>query len=368
MKSFIRALALCLCLLSTMGLTACATQDSDLPEGMQNATAHGADFRIYIPTTWNLNTAYGVSGGYFSLSNQSTVSATKYLPDAALAASLPASTDESGADQQAARIDAFFAATCKPMMERIALAGSLLEVAPAEDDLLNAVRARRYQYKYIVNGKDLRALHVIAERGGAFYAVSFIAQNASERSLYDQLAGDAERILDEFRFADAPYLADAYLKPVDTSAEAPEGMLLASNNDVAYRFYVPQGWTVDQNNAIFAAYLESDRSSVSVVPYLPETETMSVAEFWAQSVKQLKETDPDFDEATVKETKLSLDGRDATVYEYRYTVGEISYCYKQVVAAYKSMIYSITYTAATEEAYNAHLGDVDSILSAFRFR
>lgn len=368
MKSFIRILALCLCLFSLVGLTACSSGESEIPEGMQEATAHGADFRLYLPTTWNLNTAYGVSGGYFSLANQSTVSATKYQPDAALAEKLPASTDESGADRQSARIDAFFEAACKPMMERIALAGSFSEVAPAEDDLLNAAKARRYQYKYIANGKDLRALQVVAERGGAFYVVSFIAHNSAERSLYDQLAGDVERVLDEFRFAETPYSADAFVKPVETGAEAPEGMFLASNDDVAYRFYAPNGWTIDQNNAIFAAYLESDRSSVSVVPYMPETESMTVEEFWAATLAQLKQTDAGFDEATVKQSVKTREDGEITVYEYCYAVGGKTYFYKQAITAHKSMIYSITYTAATEEAYHAHMGDVESILNAFEFR
>ena len=100
---------------------------------------------------------------------------------------------------------------------------------------------------------------------------------------------------------------------------------------------------------------------------------MSVSEFWAETVKQLQKTDPNFENpADGKEhaemPKLSLDGREATVYEYRYTVGEKTYYYKQVVAAYKSMIYSITYTASSEDAYNAHMDDVNRILSAFEFR
>ena len=363
MKHFIKITAFFLCLLTIFGLSACSTRDEDIPEGMQNATANGADFRLYLPTTWNLNTPYGISGGYFSLANQSTVSVAKYQPSAALAESLP-----TGAGVLAARIDAFWTAECKPVLESIALNRTIEQLAEPSDDLLGALPARRYQHKYIANGKDLRSLQVVTERGGIFYVFSFIAHNDASQSLYDQLIGDVEVVIDSFRFADTPYLADEFVKPLDTDAESPEGMFLASNNDVAYRFYAPNGWIADQNNSIFAAYVESDRSSVSVVPYMPEGESMTVAEFWDLTVAELTKTDKSFDQNAVTVTETTLGGRGAMVYEYTYTLGGNTYHYKQAIAAYRSMIYTVTYTAASKDAYNAHLAEVDAILNAFEFR
>ena len=68
---------LLLCSFSLPTLFACAAKGTEeIPDGMQMATCHGADFRLFIPTHWNLNTSYGVSGGYYNLAKQSTVSVT----------------------------------------------------------------------------------------------------------------------------------------------------------------------------------------------------------------------------------------------------------------------------------------------------
>ena len=358
MKHLIRITALILCLAAMLVCASCAARDEDVPEGMQNATAHGADFRLYLPTTWNLNTPYGISGGYFSLAQQSTVSVSKYTASTEIAADLKA-------DQ---RIDAFWTAEYKPVLESVALGGSFKEAAATEDDLLDGKVARRYQNTYIANGKDLRTLTLIAEKGGAFYVFSFIAENGEGQSIYNQLIGDVEVVLEHFRFADTPYLADEFVKPLDSNAKAPEGTFLASNNDVAYRFYAPKGWVADQNNSIVAAYCEGDRSSISVVPYLPETESMTVDEFWAKTLEELKKTDKAFDTNAVTVTETTLGGRGAKIYEYTYTLGGNTYYYKQAVAAYRSMIYSVTYTASSQETYKAHLAELDTVLTAFQFR
>ena len=355
MKHFIKITALLLCLLCLSGLSACTTRDADIPEGMQSATAHGADFRLYLPTTWNLNTPYGISGGYFSLAQQSTVSVSKLTSAQTFAEGL--SIED--------RIDLFWSAEYKPVLESVALNRTIYEAAPVEGDLLGSLPARRYQHTYIANGKDLRALQVITERGGCFYVFSLIAENAEGQSFYDQLIGDVEVVLDYFQFSETPYMADEFVKPLDSSAEAPEGTFLASNNDVAYRFYAPTGWIADQNNSIVAAYCESDRSSISVIPYLPEEESMTVEEFWAKTVEELQKTDKSFDPASVTASQATLGGRGAMIYEYTYTLGGNTYCYKQAVAAYKSMIYTVTLTTTS---CDAHAAEFDAVIHAFQFR
>ena len=76
---FCRLTALLLCTLMLLTCVACAAEEGGetSPEGMQNATVAGADFRLYVPTHWSANTAYGVSGGFYHLTQQSTVSLVK---------------------------------------------------------------------------------------------------------------------------------------------------------------------------------------------------------------------------------------------------------------------------------------------------
>lgn len=353
MKKTIRIAALLLCVTLLLGLTACVNRgEEDIPDGMQLATAKGADFRLYIPTTWNVNTAYGISGGYFNLSKQSTVSVVKYdIPEEI--ASIEGAKE---------RIDAYWSTHCKTALSAQSLSGSFTELALSTPAVLGDVNAYRYYCKGIVNGAELHFVQVVGERADAFYVFSFTV----EVSRYDELIEHAEQMLAEFHFAD-PYEPESLAKPLE-GADAPAGMKLASNDDVAYRFYVPESWSIDQSQRIFAAYVEGDRSSVSVVPYMPET-TMAPAEFFEMSRQMMIETSgEDGFEAFGEAQTVSMGGKNALSYCYRFRVGETDYYYKQVIVAHKSMIYSLTYTAPSMEAFDAHLADVDAIIAAFAFR
>lgn len=353
MKKMIRTTALLLCVMVLLGLTACVNRgEEDIPDGMQLATAKGADFRLYIPTTWNINTAYGISGGYFNLSKQSTVSVVKYDVPAEISVI-------EGAKE---RIDAYWSTYCKTVLSGQSLSGSFAELEISTPAVLGDVNAYRYYCKGIVNGAELHFVQVVGERAGAFYVFSFTV----EVSRYEELIEHAEQMLAEFHFAD-PYEPELHAKPLE-GGDAPAGMKLASNDDVAYRFYVPESWSIDQSQRIFAAYLESDRSSVSVVPYMPET-TMTPAEFFEMSRQMMLETSgEDGFETFVEAETVSMGGKNALSYCYRFRVGENDYYYKQVIVAHKSMVYSLTYTAPSKAAFDAHLADVDAIIAAFAFR
>lgn len=62
-----------------------------------------------------------------------------------------------------------------------------------------------------------------------------------------------------------------------------------------------------------------------------------------------------------------LGGRVAYTYEYTYTVGQETLRYRQVIATYKGMLYSVTYTSRPE-TFEDHLAEFDAILAAFTFR
>ena len=366
MKHTIRAAALLLCLCMLLAFCAC-NQDApdDVPAGMMLASAAGADFRLYVPTSWNLNTAYGISGAYFNLSVQSTVSVVKYPISEAMEAELATAQAAVEAEKAGeARIDWFFTTQCKPTLEEQSLGGSFETVDEKAAALLDMSNAWRYHYKGIADGKTLHFVRVIAERDNAFYVFSFTV----EESHYDVLLTNVETMLEKFVFAE-PYEPDDYAKSINTEVEALEGMKIASGDDVAYRFFVPVDWVINREEEIFAAYVVSDRSSVSVVPYMPSVENMSVEQFFALCREQMELTAGADGFAELAEpTTLTLGGRQATVYTYRYRVGGRDFYYKQAVAAYKSMLYSVTYTAASPEAFDAHLSEVDAILSAFQFR
>ncbi|MBE6602105.1 MAG: DUF1795 domain-containing protein [Ruminococcaceae bacterium] len=362
MKKTVKLLALLLCVAMLFSFASCNKDaDKDVPRGMQNATVPGADFRLYIPTSWNPNLAYGVSGGYASLTRLSNVSMVKYPITEEMLTSLPAPDAENAANE---RIDWFYTTQCRPTLELVSLQGSFVEVAPKAADLINNLNAIRYHEKGNVDGKTVHFVQVLTERANAFYVFSFTVLD----ELYERLLPDVEKILDNFVFADTPYEPDDYLKSLNTSAKAPEGMQLASNGEVAYRFYVPKTWSVNRDERIFSAYVADDRTSVSVIPYMPDGSNISTHDLFVMSENAMKATaGVDGYELFSHDSEATLDKRPADRYHYRYTVGGISYHYVQVIAAYKDKLYCVTYTALPAY-FDAHLAEFEAILAAFEFK
>ncbi len=351
MKIFLKCSALLLCVLMLLASASCIKdRDPDLPEGMKLATAPGAEFRLYIPTSWNVNQSYGVSGGYYNLNVQSSVSMSRYdLP--------PSESFEAGYD--GASLWEYY---CRESLASVALSGSVEQVGEPSSDIVAKCNAFRMVHTAIVSGDKLYFMYIFVPTKDAMYLFSYIA----DEDLYESLLPDVEKILDHFAFADV-YLPDDYLKDTDADVVAPDGMKLASNNDVAYRFFVPEAWKIDLDERIFAAHFEADGASVSVVPYSPDVDSMSVSEYFALCEERMKAMSGADAYALLSSEKVELGGRQATAYTYTYKVGGRVYQYKQVIAAYRSMLYSMTYTA-TPETFDAHLDDVARMIDAFEFR
>ncbi len=362
-----KAAAILLCLCIMLGAVSCTTgSETETPEGMQIASCAGADYYLYVPTSWNLNTAYGVSGAYFSLDTLSAVSVQKYEQTDALKSEMAAA---GVADTSGARIEWYYQAYCRPALENIALNESYKvrneELGISYETTLGDANARQYRIQAYFNGQTIEQFQIIAERNAAFYVFTFTA----EQSLYDTLWQSVEGMIRTFTFSDTPYYPDEDAKHLDAGAEAPEGMKLASNGEVKYLFYVPASWTVDQNQRIFAAYCSDCRSSVSVVPYMLDNgvTSMSIDDFFANTKAQL-ESVGSMELLTAEPNKEMLLGDvPAYAYRYRFILNGSSYEYYQVIAPYKGMFYSLTYTAPDQAHYTEHLDEVKQIIAAFEF-
>lgn len=349
------AVLLCMCCLPL--LFACSQDEEEyIPDGMKIANCVGDDFRLYVPSIWNVNTGYGVAGAYYKLTVQSTVSVVKYEADA----QLPDETAEQ-----------FFLRQCYATAQEQALGGSLkLDEEEPATNLLDDVNAVRRHYSAIMDiyteeqteQRELHFLQVVGKREGHFYVFTFCAT----AELYESLLSDVEKMLSEFIFS-TPYTTDDYAKTLQEDAAAPEGMKLASNSDVMYRFYVPKDWEVNREERIFSAYVADDRSSVSVVPYMPESNAMSVEQYFTLSLDLMQQAGEGRFELLSSGEQVDMGGRVATVFDFYYTVGGVQYRYRQYICAYRSMIYCMTYTALPEN-YEAHLSDVTAIIEAFSFR
>ena len=336
---------------------------------MLNATAPGNDFRLYVPTTWTPNTAYGVSGAYATLSHRSNVSMVKYPLTAEMSETIPQELKDASV-ASAERLNWFYQTECLPTIKQLTVNTSVEVAEEAPATMLDGNNAHRYHQKGQVDGTELHFVHVLTERvtvkgdttENAFYVFSFIVDS----QLYDMLIPNVEAMLTAFVFAD-PYYPDDYVKTLG-EGQAPEGMKLASNDEVAYRFYVPTDWAINREERIFSAYVESDRTSVSVIPYMPDGSNMSTEQLWELTKKSMEDTAGVGGFELLEHDPYRMVGaRPADTYRYFYTVDGVRYDYMQVILAYKDQLYSITYTARPE-AYYEHIDEFEQILAHFAFR
>ncbi|MBE6634228.1 MAG: DUF1795 domain-containing protein [Ruminococcaceae bacterium] len=364
MKSTTRLFMAALCaVILLLSFASCGVREGEeVPNGMQIACCVNADYRLYVPNSWVPNTSYGISGAYRDLGNQSTVTVQSYAK-ADYAEQLTAA----GADltESASRIAAFWSILC---LEPIAARAMDNLVKTYEEECvstsLDGVNAKQYRYSALINGTTLHFLQVVADGEENYYVFTFTAT----AEMFELYRPEVNMMLSSFVFDD-PYVPVDYAKYLDDGANAPEGMRAAFGDDVAYCFYVPSSWEVCMDEQIYSAYVPSDMSGVSVVPYMPQTEQMSVAQYFAMSedmMKKMMREESDYNLLQSGE-KAQLGGREATVYEFTLRIGGVNYRYRQYIAAYKSMIYALTYTA-TEANFEAHLNELDQIVGAFVFR
>ncbi len=149
------------------------------------------------------------------------------------------------------------------------------------------------------------------------------------------------------------------------NTDIPDGMKTASADNVPYMFFVPMSWVSDVEDNISSAYYSvNDQSNVAVTAYAA---AMTVEEYWKLCCEDYQKTFTAFvfDEKDVKSAVLG--GKNAKQYTYKIRVGEKSYKLMQTITQHDNIMYSLTYTAS-EENFDKHLDDVNTIISQFRFR
>ncbi len=356
-RLILRILAAVLLLCAMLTAASCAVDEESLvPDGMQSATAYGATYRLYVPTTWSLKVLPGISGAYYNLAQQSSVSVAEYKIDETLAAEL------SALDEGASRIDYYFEKTVTAQIELLKT-GS---VHTYEEDciatLLADANARQYHCSATVSGEETHFYYVIAEKDERFYVFSYTAADA----MYERCMPDVKKMLEHFTF-DRAYLPVEPNKKLPENVSVPSGMQIASSNEAEYLFFVPAAWQVNMMDTVCSA-TAPDGSFVSVVPFMPPAEGISVTEYFEKSEEMMKKTSGGhYTRFEEKDKEITLGGGQALQYEYEYTVGGVTYRYLQVIVGYKGMLYNLTYTALPQN-FDTNYADIEAIIAAFAFR
>lgn len=150
-------------------------------------------------------------------------------------------------------------------------------------------------------------------------------------------------------------------------SDIPDGMQLASGEDVAYRLFVPGGWNLTLDDNVNGAYYsQSDKSSITMTSYYPETNIASVDDYWKACSASYKNVYDNF-EAQEEASPLVFGGKNAFKYVFTATIDGTDCKFMQIITVHKNLFYILTYTS-TAEKYDLHIEDVNSVISNFIFR
>lgn len=323
----------------TVALLACllvftACNDDGVPDGMKSVTLEGEPFILYVPEDWSDNRASGISSAHFGLNV--VVSARYYTPEDA-----NATLD----DYVAAYLE-----ECKQSYENFSFTRK-------DSSLGKNNPAARIEYDFTTGeASATKAVQYIALHGGDALMLSFYCESKA----FDEYAEEFEKIRSEFVLATKSVKNDTV-----TDKKTPEGMKIASSDDLNYVFYAPEAWITDLSDQhSYAYYPESGRPNVSVTAYTP-SELMTAEQYFEFCEEDYKEHLQGYELLGSDERAVS--DRDAISYTYKTVYGGDEIFTMQTVLVYNDLLYSITYTARAER-FEEHLGDVEKMLDEFRFR
>ncbi len=151
-----------------------------------------------------------------------------------------------------------------------------------------------------------------------------------------------------------------------SASDAPEGYQLISDDDVAYRFYAPMSWSVNNAGGVDSVYFSpSDPAMVMVTFYTPDAENADIDSFWAYMESEYK---ANYEEYNLESSgSATLGKRNAVKYVFTAKIAGENYKVMHLMSGYGNHYYTMTYMASPE-TFDSHMEDVDGMAAAFVFR
>ncbi len=328
-----RAFAVLLALLMCVAAVGCSSDGA--PSGMYLASREGEPFKLYVPDAWTSNTVSGISGAFLSATDNVAVSA-RYTE----------MSEDITAEDYIRRALEDYAKNLSGYIHR-----------QTSDVVLSGKNADLVRYSMVENEVEYTFCDYIVKHAGGFVTLSFHLPT----SLYDTHSSSITTIVEAFVLCDI----SATQAEVVTDKNTPEGMKIASSEVVEYRFYVPDSWVCDPSDGRSDAYLDiAGRPNVSVTSFSPDT-VISAEQYFEMAQSEYQKSIQGYE--LISTADRTVAEREAKVYVYTASNGDVNMRIMQTVFVYSQMVYSVTYTAL-ESDFDAHLSDVGSMLDAFRFR
>lgn len=377
-------------------LIACSNQK--VPTGMQDVTAAGQDFMLFVPMTWTSNARSGVSGAYYTTSDHSekgqdlakhakywTITAQKVADDAAdmdaywekltayyaetyeefTVIPYKAATDQKPEQvfrQTSLKVDDAAGTLCAAQVYEFT--AKVKEFAPNQEQTEQGAMTFVRKYCQVI---------CRAQDGSGYYVLTYSAREEDYSTFIDLFIHELPQntVVGEFliQTQKSAETAPELFKDPDTA----DHMIPASTNEMPYRFYVPDTWRVGNTTEYPSAFAPSGSANVTVTIYTPSNVELSVDQYWQGYC--LPEYEAVFDTFAVSEQVWEgtigarKETKNAKTYTFEGAIGGKTYSYKQTVIVHSSLIYCITYTALTSDgSFAQYESDYQAMLDSFTFR
>ena len=322
-------------LAALMCIMAVGCSGDDAPDGMHLVSLDGEPFKLYVPNSWSDNRVSGISGAYFSSADNIAVSARYF------------SADE----------DVTLVQYVDECISSYSKALELFDLEENQATVLSGVDARELVYDAKISGVKYTFRELIAKYLGDFVILTFRAP--AEK--YSDCTEQFDLIIDEFVLCEKA-------EPINdcvTDKKTPDGMKIASSDDIEYRLYVPTSWVCSSESGRSEAYVsESGRPNVTVTSYSPDGD-ISAEKYFKMCEEKYEDELSGY--SFVSSEERTVAERNAISYTYSASYDGADITVMQTVLVYNGMVYSITYTALAD-SFESHMSDVNAILDAFIFR
>lgn len=319
-----------------MCIFASSCSRDEAPEGMQLASCEGEPFKLYVPVDWTPNTASGISGAYYTVDEKVIITARYYTP-----ADSEMTLDgyiEYCADSYAASCDGF------------SITGRYSDVLAGED-------ARRLVYVMVTDGVEYTCTQLSAKYNGDMVSLALYVPTSKAESYSETWT----EIVENFILCEKPETVNDEV----TDKKTPEGMKIASSDDIEYRLYVPKSWICSSESGKSEAYYpESGKTNVTVTSYSSDGD-IALGDYWKMCSESYAESISGY--RLLEEGMTSVASRDAKDVTFAAEYDGVEYTLRQVIIDRNGLFYTITYTALTEN-FSLHSEDFQSMLDAFIFR
>ena len=166
-----RLAALALLLLCTLTCVSCSSDEVEIPDGMQLATA-APEYYFFVPSSWIVNTSSGTSSAYYSMDDKTTVSVsvTSFSPTESL--DIDGYWDKCEAEYRTEFKNYTF----------------ILEEATTVSSSTSPKNAKSYTYSADFSGKSYKFTQVIFTNGDMFYTITYTALTEQYDAHLEELA------------------------------------------------------------------------------------------------------------------------------------------------------------------------------------